>query len=277
MEQYITDSKQINLSSNSTTTSNYPKNSVMMFNLNNILKKEQDILYNLISVIHCEIPLSWYLINATNNILRIRINGLYTSYTLINGNYNSNTFTTMLLSILPSGFTLSLNTLNGKYILGYTQAFTINPPTTCGKIMGFLNNTAYGSDANFKILFPFCVNFMGTTRLKIKSNVIQTSNIDSQSKGRCNMLCSIPVNNSSGGLIVYNNFSQFKIIFPNNNLDYIDITISDENDNEIDFNGIDNYITLQIDSIRKHIPQINDLIHLLKSNENIPMEESELI
>ena len=90
------------------------------------------------------------------------------------------------------------------------------------------------------------------------------------------MLCSIPVNNSAGGLIVYNNISQFKSIFPNNNLDYIDISITDEMDQEIDFNGVDIYITLQIDSIRKHIPQLNDLVHLLSSNE-ITLEDSEIV
>ena len=143
--------------------------------------------------------------------------------------------------------------------------------------MGFIKNTNYTSDINFNIVFPYCCNFLGITRLKIKSNIIQTNNIDSYSKGKCNMLCSIPVNASSGGLIVYNNISQFKIIFPNNNLDYIDISITDENDNEIDFNGVDNYITLQIDSIRQHIPEINDLAHLLKVNSDIPLEESQLI
>ena len=87
MDQYITDSKQINLSSNSATTSNGSKNSVMLFNLNNILKKEEDIIYNLVSVIHAEIPVSFYTINSTNNIIVIKIGvGVNTSYTLTNGN-----------------------------------------------------------------------------------------------------------------------------------------------------------------------------------------------
>ena len=42
------------------------------------------------------------------------------------------------------------------------------------------------------------------------------------------MLCTIPVNNASFGLIIYNNISQFKTIYPNNNLDYIDIQITDD-------------------------------------------------
>ena len=277
MEQYITDSKQINLSSNSATTSNGSKNSVMMFNLNNILKKEQDIIYNLVSVVHAEIPVSFYTINSTNNIIVIKIGvGVNTSYTLTNGNYNATSFKTMLLSILPIGFTLLLNISTGIYTIGYTTLFYIMSSSTCYKLMGFVKNTTYTSNISNNIIMPFCVSFMGINRLKIKSNIIQTNNLDSYSRGKSNMLCSIPVSSAPGGLIIYNNISQFKSIFPNNNLDYIDISISDELDQEIDFNGVDIYITLQIDSIRKHIPEINNLQHLL-SNTDIPMEESELI
>ena len=145
--------------------------------------------------------------------------------------------------------------------------------------MGFVKNTTYTSNGSYNIIMPYCCNFMGINRLKIKSNVIQTNNLDSYSRGRSNMLCSIPVSSAPGGVIIYNNISQFKSIFPNNNLDYIDISITDELDQEIDFNGIDNYITLQIDSIRKHIPEINDLQHLLSKNSNIPIldDDSEII
>ena len=277
MSEYITDSKQINLSSNSATTSNGSKNSVMLFNLNNILKKEQDIIYNLISIVHAEIPVSFYTVNATNNNIRIKIGTNPSNiYYFTNGNYNASTFKAMLLSILPTGFTLSLNTITGKFTLGYTTSFSIGNSSTCYKLMGFIANTNYYSDGSNNIVMPYCCNFMGINRLKIKSGIIQTNNLDSYSRGKSNMLCSIPVNNASGGLIVYNNISQFKSIFPNNNLDYIDISITDELDQEIDFNGVDIYITLQIDSIRKHIPEINDLQHLL-SNMDIPIEDSEIV
>ena len=67
----IVDSKQVNLSSNSSTTNSRSLNSVMLFNLNNILQKQKDILYNQISISHAQIPVSYYLINDTNNMLFI--------------------------------------------------------------------------------------------------------------------------------------------------------------------------------------------------------------
>ena len=93
--------------------------------------------------------------------------------------------------------------------------------------MGFVKNTTYTSSSN-NIILPYCCNFMGINRLKIKSGIIQTNNLDSYSRGRSNMLCSIPVSSAPGGVIIYNNISQFKSIFPNNNLDYIDISIADD-------------------------------------------------
>jgi hypothetical protein len=269
MDNYIIDSKQINLSSASATSKNGSLNSSLYFNINNILKKEQDIFYNLVSVVHCEIPVSFYIINSTNNSIRLKVGSAgSTVYTFKSGNYNASSFRTMLLSILPAGYTLTLNNSTGIFTLGYTSSFQILPTTsTCYKLMGFVSNTTYSSDVNFQIIMPYQCNFLGITRLKIKSQIIQTNNIDSYSKGKSNMLCTIPVNNASFGLIIYNNISQFKTIYPNNNLDYIDIQITDDFDQLIDFNGIDINITLQIDTIRKHLHDNDSLTHLLGQNE----------
>jgi hypothetical protein len=254
----ITDSKQINLCSSSA-VSNNGKNSVMVFATNGILKKDKDILYNLISVVHCEIPVSYYIVNSNNNYLSLSTG----NYTLTNGNYNATTFKTMLLGILPNGFGLSLNIATGIYTINYTSSFTINSTSTCYRLIGFKINTVYTSTSN-QIIFPYPCNFLGISRLKIKSNILKTENIDTNSNGRSNLLTTIAVNSSAYGLIVFNNLVGFKCIIPNINIDYIDITITDEYDNIIDFNGIDNFITLQIDSIRHNIAESEDLIHLME-------------
>jgi hypothetical protein len=228
--QYIVDSKQINLCSNSATVINGSQKSNMLFVLNNILKKEDDILYNTISVVHAEFPISWYIITPYNNLLSLS----FGDYTLVTGDYNANSFITMFLSILPTGFTCSFNINNGKYTLGYTSDFSINASSTCYLIMGFQKNTVYSSTSK-SIALPYPCDFMGLKIIKIKSSVLKTNNIDAFSNGRTNTLITIPVNNASGGLLVYNNYTNFKTIFPNNSLDYIDLILTDEYDNEIDF------------------------------------------
>ena len=270
----IVDSKQINLSSNSSTTNNGSLNSVMLFNLNNILQKQKDILYNQISISHAQIPVSYYLINNTNNMLFITMLSTGSFSVLdpvviqfVNGNYNASTFSTMLISQLSnySGFTLQLNTITGIYTLQHNiYEFRIEKQSTCQKILGLVSNTIYTSSYK-TIIMPYPANFLGVNRIQIKSNVLQCSNIDSYSKGRSNVLCTIPVNANQFGLINYINITNFKSFFQNTNLDYIDITITDENNNIIDFNSIDVYITIQIDTYRQSLPDDYNLLKLFES------------
>jgi hypothetical protein len=260
---YITDSKQINLSSSSANISNGSKNSNLLFQLPAILKYDKHILYNQISVIHAEIPISFYIINSTNNKLYINA----TLYTLTIGNYNATTFKNMLLSLLPAGYSLYLNSTTGVFTLSYTSNFTINSNSTCYKILGLAKNTSYSSTSN-TLIFPYPCNFLGVNRLKIKSNILLTNNIDTNSNGRNNLLTTIPVNSAQYGLIIYENKVNFKCIFPNTPLDYIDIQITDEDDNELDFNNVPVYITIQIDSIREQLPDNSNLTSIMSSEVN---------
>ena len=69
-------SNQINSSSNTATYKNCSYNSVMIFNLL-VLKKEQNVLYNQVSLISAQIPVSYYTINDTNNLF-VLSTGSYT-------------------------------------------------------------------------------------------------------------------------------------------------------------------------------------------------------
>ncbi len=108
----ITVSNQINLSSNSATIKNNSYNSVMIFNLL-AMKKEKNILYNQVSLIHAQIPVSYYTINENNNKFILSTG----SYTLTNGNYNATSFKTMFLNLLGSSFSMTLDVNTRKYAL----------------------------------------------------------------------------------------------------------------------------------------------------------------
>jgi hypothetical protein len=228
----------------------------MVFDLNNIVKKDRTILYNMISVVHAEIPISYYIVNSSNNFLSLSVG----DYNLINGNYNASTFKAMLLLLLPIGFSITLNSNNGKFTMTYTTDFTINSTSTCYKFLGFAKSTSYSS-TSYSLLFPYPCNFLGISRIKIKSATLATRNLDSYSGG--NLLASIPVNSAPNGLLIYENKSIFKNILLNEFVNSIDITITDEQDNIINFNGIDVYITLQIDSVRENIifdPNLHNVV-----------------
>jgi hypothetical protein len=246
----------------------------MLFNLNGILQKEEEILYNLVSVSHAEIPASYYVVNNTNNLLVVTINNATPiNINLINGNYNAQSFATMILAITNIFSSIYLSPSTGKY--GFTTLltpFTIESTSTCSKLIGITSNTRYTASplfSNYNIVCPYPANFFGPLRLKIKSQILKTDNMDAYSKGCSNELVSIPVNAPLYGLITYINITNFKSIFQNNNLDYIDLSITDDLDQPIDFNGVDVFITIQIDSIRKSQEQNDNLIQLLQQNMDL--------
>ena len=250
-------SNQINLSSSSATIKNNSYNSVMIFNLP-VMKKEKNILYNQVSLINAQIPVSYYTINENNNLFVLSS----ASYTLTNGNYNATSFKTMFLNLLGSSFSMTLDISTGKYTLSCTSSFTILSTTTCYKILGLEKNKSYTVSSS--LTFPYPCNFLGINRLKIKSAVFKTNNLDSNSDGHSNLLATIPVDTSQYSLITYNNLVNFKNIFNNTDINYVDITITDESNNIVNFNGIDVHITLQIDSIMEDYvnnTNLNDLFN----------------
>jgi len=122
-------------------------------------------------------------------------------------------------------------------------------------------NTTYVSTGTFT--FPYPCNFLGVNRLKIKSGTFKTTNLDINSNGHFDFLATIPVNVSQYSLISYNNLVSFKNIIIIEDINFIDITITDESDNIIDFNGIDIHLTIQIDSIIEDYITDNNLHELV--------------
>ena len=253
----ITVSNQINLSSSSAKYKNNSYNSVMIFDLL-VMKKEQNILYNQVSLINAQIPVSYYTINDNNNKFVLST----ASYTLTNGNYNATSFKTMFLNLLGSSFSMTLYVNTGKYTLSKTGGFTILS-SSCYKILGLEKDKTYTVSSS--LTFPYPCNFLGVNRIKIKSDSFKTNNLDSNSNGHSDLLATIPVNVSQYSLINYINYVGFKNIIHNEDINIIEITITDEEDNIINFNGIDVYLTLQIDSIIKDYENDRDLEKLINN------------
>jgi len=75
----------------------------------------------MVSVSHAEIPVSYYIVNATNNLLATTINGVLTNIIFTTGNYNAQSFATMLLSLTNLFATVYLSLSTGKFI--FTVSF----------------------------------------------------------------------------------------------------------------------------------------------------------
>jgi hypothetical protein len=145
-------------SRNATQHGNGSFNSQMTFIFQDAIRVPSFAIIFLCSVLQFQSPNSLYNVNETNNTLIVTINAVKTTYTITKGNYNCNTFITAVLSILPSGFTMTMNSITNIYSLTYTSDFSISG--TCGQLMGFYG---YGtlSSISKALTMPFTCNFNG--------------------------------------------------------------------------------------------------------------------
>ena len=258
MNNTIKETRNYYLNSNGVSAKNSTFKSDISFNINNLVKDNKNILYNNIAVIHAEIPFSFYNINEYNSLLSLSTGDINIDY----GNYNANGFIKYLNPKLPSGMILSLNSSTGKFTLTYNTTFTINDSTTCFKILGLSKINYTGTIINF----PYPANFLGTNNIYIKTPNVILDNYNTTTQDYITLL-SIPIAVEPFELIIYNNFSQTKHLLKNKNLDNIEIIITDDDNNKINFNNTDWSIALQIETyINANINNINLLDYLNQNN-----------
>lgn len=255
---YTNDSKQINL--NSSNASIYlnlnksMKSNVTFFFDNPLIYNETHTLIKKFSIVNCVFPVSYYLINDSNNYIIISVNGQPNiTYTFPNGNYNINDFIKQWALTVGNTWTLTYNNINNKLTFQYPTVFTFTN-TPIFSILGFDKNiayyTSYISGSSYQLIPPYIINFGGFLKLNILTSSFNFKNVDSK-KGENNIIASIPVNCAHNGYIQFNNFTNFNFIFKNNQISDLNIMVQDEFGNYVDFNNIDWSITLQIDTISR--------------------------
>lgn len=209
------------------------KSSVTFF-FSELLKNDTKIIETNISIVNAQIPISFYIINETNNI--INING--TVYNFPVGNYNFNSFVNKWINIFSSQWTITLNTTTNKITFSNPSPFTFLTCSiysilgfTSGNYTGIYNGSVYSLEASYPC------NFSGIMRLNIKSSTFNFHNIDTFEKGQSSIIASIPVNSSYNGIIQYINFTNFKCNIKNTSINTIQLDIMDDLNNYINFNN----------------------------------------
>lgn len=246
-----TDSRLITLTADSATENlNGDLYSSCFFSFSSLLKDESDILYRQVSVQTAEIPVGYYIVNIYNNMLSYKLgNGSIQTATFERADYNALTFATEFKNKIPS-MTLSFNKITGVYTITSLSSFTIySSGSTCFKLLGLNSHIPSYTGTSITCVYP--VNFSGISRIKIVSNALSTYSLDSTVSSNNNVLCVIPVNASSNGVILYQNISSFKPMLRETNINDFDISLLDDDDNLINFNGVSWSLAIQIDIIRK--------------------------
>ena len=123
----------------------------------------------------------------------------------------------------------------------HNKTFNIYTDNTysIGQILGFELNQTYTSPGPnpFILNAPYPLNLLGIKKLNILSSELSTINYSSN-KGTVSLLGSIPVDQPSFGLVIYENKTNTKYKLNNFEISKIDIQIEDETHNPVNFNNI---------------------------------------
>ena len=262
-----TDNKLISLNSNYGTQINGSALSNVIFNFKGLLKREENILYSSIAVLNAQIPCSFYIVNATNNVIKIVQLGTTYTYTIPQGNYNANTLITQILTTVTLTITsITISASTGILTFTFTTSATILASSSMASILGMSSTNLSG----LSIVLPFPLNLLGAKRLSIKSNYLSIDAYHSFNNGSTTTLATIPIDQASFNMLSYVNYNSTSYMLKCTNIDTIDIQIYDEFNNLFDFNNTDWSITLLLSITRKQIIQNNyDLISSLAEHNKI--------
>ena len=227
---------------NSTNADNI-NNNIYNFILPNLEIADGNYIY--LSVQYANIPYSFYNINTTNNVLIYTLNLLNYTVTITPGNYNITQLITFLKSNM-SGFTISYNSITNKMNFSHsTYNFVFLSTSTCQEILGFKTNTNYTS-TTLSIISINCISLIPIKCINIVSNLL-TYNINKANPNNQSILCCMPVTTQPNSIIEYKNNNNFRSNLFINQISNITIKLTDQNNNTLDLNGLDFFLTIQLD------------------------------
>tara|TARA_R110000823_G_scaffold275584_1_gene394319 strand:- start:356 stop:1321 length:966 start_codon:yes stop_codon:yes gene_type:complete len=248
----ITETRLIVLNSKDATKLNGGMNSNVNFGFNDIMLKSNDIIYTTLAVLDAEIPASYYNVNGNNNTTSVTRNGVTEPVITSSGNYNALQYITEFKSRYALAFTgatlaMSFDTITGQYSLQDTAfQITINnlgstSYTLLGGVVG--NDYIFSNTASPLETFNSVANFLGVTRIKLMSDTLVSSNVDSNNMTTTTLIDTLGASAGDFGLTVYNSLGRESLLLAKR-IQEIDIQVKDQANNFIDFNFIDWNITL---------------------------------
>ena len=259
----LIENKLITLNSVNATKLNSTYNSDVIFNFKGILTNEDNIISSNICVMNAQIPVSFYTIAEDFDIVYVVGINPIGNTTIRAGNYNFNTLKQIIEAdtiSLGINLTFNIDRSSGKVFFEQTAPTNLSLIVFEGLLSGltgikyaklFGYDTRTIAPVGNQWLAPNPLNLLGVKKLLIKSQKLQISSFSSATNNLAIILATIPVDVPAFSMISYYNSTdlnksnlQIKII------DQIDISISDENNELINFNNLDWNITLVIESIR---------------------------
>lgn len=240
--------------------------SELSFSFPNIVSQNEEIEYLEGGLESAVFPVSFYVVNYSNNIFSYTIFHLavYTNYsiTIPVGNYDYKTlFTAMHSAFTANGhnFVLTLNEINGIMTMEYKPTsgrvfYRINHDlSTSFRVLGFDVDTDYFPTANI-LTAPFPLNLLGIKKLKIFCPQFSNNNLDSTKYATTSLLTTI-INDQApfGQINYYNNTGEYSGRLKVFEMNIIDIRITDEYGASINFNNCDWSMTFVLNLYKQNV------------------------
>lgn len=272
-------------SRNATNNNNGSFNSDVTFNFKESILKPPNCIQMSCSVLQFTAPNSIYNVNETNNRFvyseQTNNSGVKFNVDIPFGNYNIRTFINQFkksISFFSNNFDLTFNNINNKLtLLNISQDFTIYPESTIYNVMGFDKGSFFGSSPTGlstytnQLIMPYSCNFNGIQSINIVMPCINTRNIDSYNKSKSSIIQPIQVD-ATQPQIAYTKSDSYAFNIYQYKIDYIQIRICDDLENEINFNNQHWNLTLVfntlIDKERFHFENTFESILKYGYNQN---------
>ena len=274
MSDLVVDTTTYNLSTRSSSCLllNGENKSSVQFDIPDMIYKDDTVEYIQYSIPYCIIPVSFYQINETNNILHLFCNGQNLNISFEYGNYNASYFMTQFKLLLGTnnGWGITLDTINSEFTITNTYyTFTLYGDSAIDYVMGF-SDTISSSLVNSvnTISLPRPCNFMSLPRLCIRCPQLSNSGNMKGNNSSSDIIVSIPNNAKPNGQIVYENIYS-KTHLKSERVERLNINITDDDGNLLNFNGISSFLIIQFDIYRKSLarpPKFSEIQNLVNSN-----------
>jgi hypothetical protein len=251
---------------------------------------DETIEYVTLSMPYAVITNSNYIVNEYNNVLNFTYAGSTSTTVIPEGNYTIASFITQIQSTaIPTNyFVMTYSNTTNKITLtstptyqslfpGSTWGFAAN--CTCDYIFGFSGITQTTGTA---ITLPRSMNFLPCPRFIIHCNLLNNGLMLSNNSyvGSTDILASIPNVAKLNSQIIYENYSG-EFLVKSLEATSIVISITDDNNNLINFNGISAYFVLRFNvfrhSIEKPLSFRKLTSYINQTAKNIPQSDEYII
>ena len=266
-EHIIIQSKLVSINSKYGVKLNGNKHSSILFDFNSIAPKDINNLYHTIAIQSAEIPASYYNVNNSNNKINITesASGSTITLTIPDGNYDANTYAAAFILVFnaaafTNNATLAFNTTTGKFsLMSDTNGtnLTLNLATTTARDVLGISETATGTlafnyAAGDPTFMPLPANFLGVTKIKVLSNALAGENFDSNNLNTTTLIDTVSATATPFGLTTFNSLGRESFVKAKR-IDDIDIQVLDQNNNFINFNGINWTMTLILNTHKRQL------------------------